>query len=396
MGKVSFVVNAEQAIDVDAPSHMVLGRYLRLDSVHPNGMKVSGDPLSEVALTMLRRHSLRDQHSVIVPHPTSRLVTHATPGVNNAFSYISTGCLFETQTANRPSERHKAVNMPGAVFVSLDQESGEYHASRVVFARDRHRKCLMCAIDDEVFTRNGVEAPAEKHTASFDPHAPYHCRRTQAAIWGFNGLSKPNTHILGGDVGDMRPVCPHITNNLLEREGMRLGEALDALRDYIYSLRLSQPVRWLRGNHEKWLDGFIEKNPMLQGLLDWDTLAAKWCVETINDNGPSPALRIGDGTIRHGHQEGSIVKGAKLFESYVCGHGHRRDEWGRAYMAPASANEEDLTYTDGAVGRSVNGFLQLSVQAGRLFVTPHVVLWRGKDASTVRFSYRGQIWETEV
>lgn len=392
---VHFVSNREQHLDGDDTydSHLDIGRYLRLESCHPTGMRVTGDPLSEVALLPLRKHSLGDKRSVVVPHPTSRLRSYATPGINNSFSYITTGCLHGKNAIHRPIDRHNAVNGPAAVLISVDQETGEFHAVRVLVMRNRSTRALMACVDDMAFTSNSLDHVKNVYTMSNDVHAPYHSEQALAGLLAAQSLL-PNitAHIVDGDGGDLRPVCPHIANNLLEREGLRLNESLDSVENYLIQTGSRCPVWFLLGNHEKWLDLFIQKNPQLQGTCDWETMAAKWKIKVIRDNKATPALTIADGTIRHGHQE-SVSAGAKLFEAYVCGHGHRRDEIGRAYMAPAACNEEALEYVDGAITSAMCGFTVLAVFGNRLFVTPHITLWSKDRPGYVRFSFRGQIYE---
>lgn len=85
---------------------------------------------------------------------------------------------------------------------------------------------------------------------------------------------KPDTIILGGDQLDCGCISHWNADKPLYREKLRLKTELDGFySNVLVPLQESScsELVWLKGNHEVWIDQFIEKHPQLQGMLEPET-----------------------------------------------------------------------------------------------------------------------------
>lgn len=83
---------------------------------------------------------------------------------------------------------------------------------------------------------------------------------------------KPKLCVLGGDNLNCAPVSHWLKDNKRAREGMRWSRELDAFdREFFTPLNGALPrgadCVWLDGNHEAWVDQFLDKKPEMEGLI---------------------------------------------------------------------------------------------------------------------------------
>ena len=96
--------------------------------------------------------------------------------------------------------------------------------------------------------------------------------QNQAAInsvLSFSDDYSPDVVILGGDQLNCGPVSHWNKGKPYLQEGFRLKDEMDALDKGLLSRIDNVPTKiWLKGNHEVWIDHFIQENPGLEGLIE--------------------------------------------------------------------------------------------------------------------------------
>jgi hypothetical protein len=88
---------------------------------------------------------------------------------------------------------------------------------------------------------------------------------------------KPAAFVCGGDMLDCGPISHWNENHPGKIEGEKLLAHIESFkRDVLtpFTRTLAKGARkiWLRGNHEDWIEEFVDKHPALEGLLDLPTL----------------------------------------------------------------------------------------------------------------------------
>ena len=392
-GTVYFLFNKKQTLFGRSCSDMPVGQYMTASCLHPNGDKISSKPITDRALTWFSRFKT----GFIVPHPTSVLESKNAEGINNAHTYVTTGGLCETVAPELTTELNQAINMPGAVLVCVDGETGEHHTNRIVFRKDSSGN-LMTAVDDLVFKASKVFTPDEIYCVTTDEHVPHHSEAVRAAALNtcktlLKG-SAPVHHVSLSDLCDCAPFSPWLAKVPLDREGIRVKEDFQALKGYLKpfaDLPLKSKLV-LDSNHHEWLSKYVAQHPELMGVLDWETgeytqQFTMGYTFLSRQNGNAPIQRIGDQVSRHGDQEGSLKQAYIAFGQYQCGHWHYRQEWGRCYRLPCAC-DLDPKYLQGRLTGWTQGFTLNAVVKGKTMVTPRVVFSTG---DTIRYCYRGKI-----
>lgn len=104
-----------------------------------------------------------------------------------------------------------------------------------------------------------------------DQHAPLHDPVAHTAIMRLLYDLRPHEIICGGDLVDMQAISPHLVkkNNLRQIAASRLKTEIEAgarlLDDY---QKHCKKLTYLEGNHEFWVERWINANPQLEGLLE--------------------------------------------------------------------------------------------------------------------------------
>ena len=178
---------------------------------------------------------------------------------------------------------------------------------------------------------------------STDDHAPWQHPGVLASLRALGALHDPSVFVNGGDSADMASVSHHNTGKPLVQENLRLIKDLEGMQSLLNAQ--TETMKNLKhkvlvdSNHANWLTQFIERNPMLVGLLDWETVSNQWLPGWdvyYGIKGENKVFYFGDLVIRHGHQErGGITKGHEIFIKYLCGHWHAHNEFLRATAAGA-------------------------------------------------------------
>jgi hypothetical protein len=131
----------------------------------------------------------------------------------------------------------------------------------------------------------------------------------------------PAAFVFGGDCLDCGPLSHWNSAKPGKMEGERLVAHIEAFkRDVLdpVTATLAKGARkiWLRGNHEDWLEDFMDANPALEGLLDLPTLlglpAAGWeCYAT------GEVAKLGKVYFMHGDTiRGGLYVAKKAVEEY--------------------------------------------------------------------------------
>lgn len=407
---VSFLYNDKQVVPSDGlekidykGEEMSIGRHLLLSCLSANGEKVAHNPISPKSFRYFRsKHK-----SVIMPHPTPSLRSFNKEGLNQAHVMTTTGSLTEVVDPKMVSEFHRCVNLPSAVIVVEDMVTGRFFLKRlhVDYARDpvskRDRPFIL---DDGLrFDMRGEwhELDSDdKGIHSTDDHAPWFHPGVLASFQGMAKLHKPAHVVNGGDAADMSSVSRHNEGRPLDQEGLRLINDLRALKELLDAQANAAPSikhrTMVDSNHANWLTNFIKKNPMLKGMIDWETISRQWFADWdvyYEVKGDNKIYRFGDLVIRHGHQErGGVAQGSDLFIKYLCGHWHSHNEFLRSVSAGAGCMLGP-SYLENGVTSWTNTLTTLQKWKGKASQQVRTVLHDDKKETSF-FCYRNKIYQT--
>lgn len=100
---------------------------------------------------------------------------------------------------------------------------------------------------------------------------PTHNLPAIRAVMSFAVDFKPDVVVLGGDQLNCGPISHWHKGRPILNEGFRLRTEMDLLDNEVLKPfdRVGRKI-WIGGNHEAWIDQFIEENPGTQGLLEPD------------------------------------------------------------------------------------------------------------------------------
>jgi predicted phosphodiesterase len=131
--------------------------------------------------------------------------------------------------------------------------------------------------------------------------------------------------VLLGDFLDMSAISHWNETNLKSREGKRVTKEMErANLELDFLQQHSQQVYYIFGNHEAWVDRYVEKNPELEGLLDLRALLnLKGRKIPVTDN--NKFLKIGKMNFTHGLYTNKYhaTKHVQTVGANVCyGHQH--------------------------------------------------------------------------
>jgi hypothetical protein len=350
-GKCFFVLNENQYIErnfgvgaaVMADS-MKLGDHLHLSSVMPSTDKASNSPITKRSIRAYKKTG----KSWILPHPIPAADSQPRAGLNQAYNYITTGSLSNSDIAKRPQDFNKAVQSPAVVLVVVDEKNGEFHAKHLHIDYATHpvsKKSEPVIMDDGVvfFKDRTLVVPSKDKAAHVtDSHSQYEHMGVLASIRMLNNMFEPETFVDGGDTSDFASVNRHAKDRPGEREGLRLSDDINNLRKYLDALGEAPSIKnkvLVDSNHHEWLSAFISENPNLKGLCDWPTLAKTvfhdWDV-FIRQGGSDKTFYFGDIAIRHGDNESGPIQANDNFGKYLGGHYHRYMSFLRAvFVGPA-------------------------------------------------------------
>jgi hypothetical protein len=396
-----FVINKEQMLPIThdwikVDTEKVLCPYLRASSVPANGDKVSFSPITPRSFSYFRKR----ESSFVIPHPTPVHRSFNKEGLNQAYAMITTGSLRNIQEVNKTNDHHFVSNLPSAVLITIDNETGEFHPKRLHFETldvPGITTPLFIADDGLIFTSSGVVETKNEDRAAYstDDHAPFENRGVLASLMAVIAMFEPETYINGGDAGDFASVCRHTKNFPGLTEGLRLIDDLGSMRRLTMAQSSHPCIKtkvMIDSNHPKWLSDFVNSNPCLIGMLDWPSLQKLYWPSWIFTNPlKNEIYKFGDLSIRHGHQEGSLSSAADIFVKYLRGHLHAHNEHLRAGSASAGCNL-GMHYLDGNVTAWSNSVTTITRFKGKTSFNVKIVL-HNNEKKTSRFSYRGLVYE---
>jgi hypothetical protein len=407
---VVFVCNKELCIptelfrDMYIDSYMTLGKHLRITAMPANGDKISGQPITKRTFTALSE--TRSSH--IIPHMTPNVRPFPRPGLNQAYNFWTTGALHSLDIPKKITDAYKGASRPSCVLVSVDTENGEFHAQRLrikyVICRTSHRPMPHIMFDGEVLDCHGNRIELEsddKGQHQTDMHAPYTHRGVIATARALNVLHRPGTYIDGGDTGDMESVSPFNQKYPGRAENLRLIDDITSIRKMLEAT-CPPAFNWIKhkinldSNHHEWLTKFIDSNPTLHGLCDWETIAKNYFNEWewyIRAGGDDKFFQFGDLKIKHGDGEGSVGYAAEVYGNYLAGHHHIYHELGDAvFVGPGC--KLGPKYLQNRATSWQNQLTTLTKFKEVACKHPKTILHTEATQKT-RFAYRGQIYEVD-
>lgn len=220
----------------------------------------------------------------------------------------------------------------------------------------------------------------EKFVALYDLHwgyervgghkVPVHDVRALKIALAFMKDFQPDTIILGGDMLDCRQVSHWTATSPGQTEGMKLFSDAKELRE-----RLIQPCEkladrcvYIEGNHEDWLNQFVDKHPALEGIVEINNLLRLDNWTLIPQGG---AYQLGKLTFIHGDQiSGGVNAAANATNAYEAsvrlGHFHTYQAATKTSAVKLDGHtgvvvpcmcKNGIQYAKGAPARYMQGFL---------------------------------------
>ena len=233
-----------------------------------------------------------------------------------------------------------------------------------------------------------------KGIAVFDLHYPHQNKTLWDNILKFTKDFKPDVFVLGGDNLNMDAVDHWKMEKGQKRplEGRRLKkEYAGFTKDILDPLEkiLGENTRkiWMYGNHEEWVDRYIDKHPEAEGILELENFIDLEDWETYPYG---ITAKVGKLYFHHG-QYVNKYSAAKTMEVYgrniVYGHGHTHQTYTKitpidseahsATQAPCACNMNP-DYMKNGPSAWVNGFVVFYIQPNGNFNLYPVVAPKGK------------------
>jgi len=127
----------------------------------------------------------------------------------------------------------------------------------------------------------------KKYVLIPDLHAPFEDKYALGAALEYTAFYHPDAIIQLGDAGHFESVSHWIKDKRLKLEGLRIEKDIKAtirVLDLISSAAPKAERVITLGNHEKWVNSYIEEHPEIEGLLDLNREYhnAGWKVVDIN------------------------------------------------------------------------------------------------------------------
>ena len=175
----------------------------------------------------------------------------------------------------------------------------------------------------------GAQEPKKPQTgiAIYDLHHPSHDKRLWSNILRYIKDTNPDVIVFGGDNQDFQTISHWIANKRRQIEGMRIkqdyAECNRDVVDPVNSLLKSDARKiWLKGNHEDWVEQYIDEHPEVEGYLE---LENNLHLEGWEVYEYGTVAEVGKLKFTHGHYTNlhNAYKTAQTYgASVVYGHGH--------------------------------------------------------------------------
>lgn len=172
--------------------------------------------------------------------------------------------------------------------------------------------------------------------AVFDAHVPFHDEAAVNVVLQAIPIVKPDIYIDGGDVGEWESVShwqwkkkkrPPMEYQLghIEKDIEAVNDYLDRVDNALKRVRCKTKHQ-VQGNHDSWLDSFVEENPYLR-LYKFEIACRLkergWTYWPMTTD----ALKVGNLYFFHGYHHGGINHSRMhlLKEGANCMYGHWHD-----------------------------------------------------------------------
>lgn len=387
---------------VIAESGLSLCRYLYLSGFQLVSDASTLRPTNRKVIHFLKQHG--QKYSWLAPHPVPVTLSYPRPGLNNTHSYITVGALKHVTRPTCREDITEASYAPSAVLVLEDKEDGSFHAVHLHIdyqeKRGFSRKRPVVLYDGLCFSTSGASEVKSSDRAVFetDDHEPDTHPGTLGAVRQLIQLFRPETFINGGDASTCEPVNRHEEGLRGKQEGRRISEMLKGLKALLTAQTDCDSIKTrilLDSNHHEWLSRYVDKNPELKGLLDWETLQRTIFTDWnffLRQSGFVKPYMFGDYTLRHGDQE-RFDRAELIYNDgkYLCGHWHHHQEIRRA-ISQGCGGELDPAYTENQVNGWQNQISTLTRSEGVTAVAVKILL-HDEGKKKTRFAYRGEIIE---
>ena len=177
---------------------------------------------------------------------------------------------------------------------------------------------------------NGVKAVCDKPLVAievFDLHHPLHDKKLWQNILTFTEQIQPDIFVFGGDNQDMQTLSHWVGNKRRKIEGKRVKKDYqDFERDIFNDINavLGENTRKIfhLGNHEDWVNQYLDINPELEGYLEIENNIdlSDWEVYQYGECSELGKLHIIHGTYTNQHH---AYKTAQVYgRNVVYGHAH--------------------------------------------------------------------------
>jgi hypothetical protein len=395
---VLWVTNHELSIPMgllaerETVSHLDVSKYLTISPVSPNGSKVTGMPITDRSVTNYAYFN----NSCIAPHPVFATETMAKSGFNEGFQYQTTGALRWPHHALRASEAHEHCSHPGAILVTICEDTGIFYSSRIAVDKGSNGQ-LFILYDGLVYTAGTVGDADAFHPLSADMHYPNEHGPVVMARQLLGSLVKHRIAYDLGDLGDFPSLSMHCGPEALEVDGKFLVDDLQAMTRGIEALtQEGNALVTLESNHHHRVTRYVNSHKVLKGVVGLDileeALRGQGVEVTIREHtsGLKP-LKVGDITLLHGDHTGSLLKLSKVYGKAIVGHNHTYREYRDAIWMGAGCTQ--MAYLKGDADRWRRQIGNLSVYRGT--TRAHVKTVLEKDGWT-SFEFRGQIYKLKA
>lgn len=226
----------------------------------------------------------------------------------------------------------------------------------------------------------------------YDLHFPYHHEKLLNNTYKYIKSHKKTWDylVLGGDTLDLACISHYSINggNYRELEGKRLISDFRGITEHLRVLRqYFNKIYWLNGNHEDWVSKFIDRYPMLEGLMEIDKNIPfkELGVEVIS---PRHFAKIGKMYFIHGDvfkAYAPTFHSKRVVELYnrniFYGHGHNYQSYIKcspvdindkhmAISMPCMADLTKFKYAKDKPSNWVNGFGVFHVERNKFSMIP--------------------------
>jgi len=362
-------------------------------------------PVNRNTLFALKQYCNR--YSWIAPHPVPAVIPVARPGLNNVHNYYSVGSLKQPIEPLKKQDISKASHSPAAMLVVVDQESGEFHATHLhvdfISKKGYKKESPVILYDGLCFNDKGEVLnldSKDKGIFETDDHAPYTHAGVLGAVKGLCSLHKPSVFVNGGDASDCSPVCHHDDNFPGRKENKRIRDMLLELQKLLNFQGSEPSIKTkilLDSNHGQWLTDYVNTNPELKGLLDWESVQRDYLqdwIVPIRRHGENKPFKFGDYTLRHGDRE-PYARGELIFEEgkYLCGHWHRHQAVRRS-VSVGCGGQLSPGYTGNQINDWQNQVTTMTKYHEVTAIAPKMII-HNEDKKKSRFCYRDKIYECD-